>query len=356
MLRRLFFLLIAMVLVAGACGSDDGGEQVSIDDDRDAAESESTDPPAEVDGRYLAKAAEGTLEAETGRFEMVLSFGGEVDGQVLDAAMTTTGAYDTAVPATTMAMDMGEFLEDMAALAETEGDDLTGMEMLGDDLSMEMIQIDSMMYLRMPMLSALGAMMGGGTEDIGDKWIAVDMEEMGASLDEFGGGGVSSMDPSFYLEMLEGAGAEVTPLGALDVRGTATTGYAVDVSVSDAITAQADEETAAEIESQLEALGAGDVADLTIPMEIYVDANGDVRRVVIDMSFADVAAAMPDLGTEAGDIGDLSMNTTIDFFDLGSEDIVIDAPPADETVDLSTLGGMFGGAGGGLFGEDGGTR
>lgn len=355
MLRRLLFLLIALVLVAGACGSDDGGEQVSIDDDRDTSEPDAADPPAEVDGRYLAKAAADTLEAETGRFEMTMTFGGQMEGNDLDMAMTMTGSYDTSIPATTMSMDMGDLFAEMAALAEAEGEDTTGMDILGDDLSMEMIQIDSMLYLRMPMLSALGGMLGGGTEDMGDQWIAVDMDDMGAGVDEFGGG-VSSMDPSLYLEMLEGAGAEVTELGPVDVRGTATTGYSVDVSVSEAIAAQADEETAAELESQLEQLGAGDLGDLEIPMEIYIDSEGEVRRVVIDMSFADMASTIPDLGTGAAELGDLSMSMTIDFFDLGSDDIVIEAPPEDEIVDMSTLGGMFGGAGGGLFGEEGGTR
>jgi len=356
MLRRLFFLLIALVLVAGACGSDDGAEQVSIDDDRDASEPESSGASKQVSTQYLAEVAEDTLDAGTGRYEMTMTMGGEVDGDALDLSMVVTGSYDTEVPASTMSMDMGPMFDELAAMAEAEGEDVSGMDMLSGDLTMEMIQIDSMVYLRMPMLSALGGMFGGETDDMGDKWIAVDSDDLGMGSEGLTGGGMSTMDPSMYLELLEGSVGEVTELGSVDVRGTATTGYAVDVSVSEAMAAQTDEEAAAELESQLESLGAGDLGDLEIPMEIYVDGDGQVRRVNVDMSFADVASALPDLGSDPSMMGDFTMSMTIDFFDLGSEDIVIEAPPEDEIVDMSTLGGMFGGAGGDLFGGESGTR
>ncbi len=335
MTRRFIIPILALLaLVAAACGNKSADEVTSQEDD-----SEGGLAPSEVTGGYLAKVAKDTLDVETGRFEMTMDFSGEFDGTAIDASMTAEGAYDNSVPATQMSMDMGSFMDSMLDMAEASGEDMTGAEMLdGIDWSMETIQIGDTVYVRTGMFAMLGGLLGTEIDD--DTWFRADTGDMaGGDMESLTGAQTTGMDPDIYLEFMQGAGEDVEELGTEDIRGTEATGYRVEVSVADAIEAQVDDEAVAEMEEMFEQFGGGEYLELTFPVDIYVDGEGSVRRVVLAMDIADMGSA---LGMSDADLGGGSMeiSVTTDFFDFG-EDITIEAPPEDQVQDMEDLmGGM----------------
>jgi hypothetical protein len=328
--RRSIIVMAVLVLALGACGSDDP-EQVRVEDrEAEDASDASTKRPS-----FLARAATETLEAESGRVEMTMTFAGDVDGTPIDASMVMTGSYDSAVPASSLTMDMSSFLDELAA--QTGEDD--GLALFGEDMTIETVQVGSTVYMRMPFLDMIGDLVGADTSDLSGMWVAADLSEMNAEdLEAMGGSGITGLDPAAFLELAQGAGGEVEELGTVDVRGTSTTGYRVEITVADAVAMQG--EDASELESQLDLLGAEGIDELVIPMELYVDDDDRVRRVVTDMSFGDVAAAMPDM--DAAPSGDFAATLTVDFYDFGAPDIVIEAPPADAVIDADEMADLFG--------------
>jgi hypothetical protein len=328
-MRRVPLLLAVVAVLVAACSSD-SNEEVRLDVER-------LPEPAEVSAANLASAASQARGLSTGRFEMVMEFEIEGDGESMAFAMGATGEYDDSVPAVAMTMDLGSFMADMAAL---EGEPLPpGMD---GDMTMEMRQIGDVTYMSM---SGLADLFGPGGSPGGATWMKIDAEAMGVDTADLGGyGGMDDMgmDPSNILALVEGADGEVTDLGPGEVRGVPTNGFGVEISVAEAVAAQSTPEEAAALEDELRSLGMGAMADLTYPIEIHVDDDGLVRRIELsmDLSAGDMGMAVP--GGEFGD-GRFSMSVRIDFFDLGADDIVVVAPSDDEVMDLGDMfGGMMG--------------
>jgi hypothetical protein len=303
---RPFTLLIAVVAVAAACSSDS------------AVESSDGGSSSDVDVSLIARAADEVVDASTGRFEMALEYKGlpELDG----ATLTGEGEYDLDAAATRITMDLGGLVD------QIEGAGASPEEL---DTSFETITVGTTIYMSGDLFGAIPG--------LDAEWIRIDLDELGEG-NSLGDLGLDSLtqgqgaDPSATLEQLRALGS-IEEVGTEEVRGVATTHYAGDVRLGDAFD-QLDEAQ----RQAMAGLYGGDldaVADLTIPIDVWVDGSGLVRRVVQEVAFADLAPLVEDQGLgDADDLDGALVKTTIEYFDIG-EDVTVEAP--EDAVDLSEL-------------------
>jgi hypothetical protein len=293
MFRKSALVLAAPLLLATACAkeADQGALEV-----RTGAEAVSA----------LQAAPDAAADAGTAKFEMVMEM------TVMDQAVevVANGGYDSDAGQMSMTMDMGTLFEQMA---EAEGEPLPE----GFGGPWEMVADGDTVYLRMPILSMLT-----GT----DGWVSMSASDLGASAEL--GLGAGTYDPSKMLETLRGVGGEPEVVGEEAVRGVDTTHYRVEVDLAEAL-AQVPESQRASVEASLEQLG--DVGDGTMPIDVWIDADGLPRRLQMDM-----ASAMAQLSDD-----ELSMTMTMDFFGYG-DDVAIEVPSPDEVTSFSEVMGDFG--------------
>ena len=281
-----------LVLVLAACGGG-GGLKVQATAD------------------FLASAAQRTTDRQTGHMELTMSM--TVAGH--DVTFMADGAYDTVAQRMQMNLDMSSLVAQLGG-----GSSDAGMlrSVIGD--SIEMRFVEGVAYMKMPFLSQLS---GGDTA-----WVSFRADNAGSN--PFGP--VGGADPAAFLDYLRGAGAEVSELGHEDVRGVETTHLSTTITLRKALDS-APESERARIEEAIAKLGASadELLDTPIPVDVFVDRDGLVRRLHLVLS-------MP-IGEQSVD-GDIQM----DFFDFGT-DVSVDAPPADQVTDISgqlnKLGGSF---------------
>lgn len=70
-----------------------------------------------------------------------------------------------------------------------------------------------------------------------------------------------------------------------------------------------------------------DIPDVTIPIEVWIDADGAPRELVIHLDAATLAEVMEASGEDLG-MGDVDFNLTVRFDDVGDTSIVIKEPTA----------------------------
>ena len=93
-----------------------------------------------------------------------------------------------------------------------------------------------------------------------------------------------------------------------------------------------------------------------MPVEVWVDDDDRVRRIVLDLNMGDIMAGVAEqLGEDIGDFG-VSMTMSMDFTDYGDESIEIEVPEAsvditDEYLALLEGGGLGAAAGGSPLGS-----
>jgi hypothetical protein len=273
--RRVLLSLQLVVLIVGltACG----GDALSLDP--------------------VASAATKTVESGSSRVEFEIAM--KVAGESID--MTGSGAFDYADP-------RGEVTY------------LMQIPMVGE-VSMDMRMIGTKLYLRLPREIAGAALPGG------KPWAAVDL---GKSLEQ---AGLSSLDftqqqdPAQTLQYLRAASTGVKEAGSATVRGVQTTRYVGRMDFRKALDAGVDKLglPAAErakarkgMEWMLEQMGSK-----SIPFEVFVDEDGLLRRMAMDMS----------MKIEAEQI---TMAMRMDYFDFGV-DVDVEAPPAGDVSDVTSL-------------------
>jgi hypothetical protein len=179
---------------------------------------------------------------------------------------------------------------------------------LGPDASMEMIfdgHHGLVVYMRSPMFRTLPA----GT------WVKMDLEKL-AKKEGYDLGALmnaNQADPSQALRMLMASnGARVT--GTDRIRGVRTTRYAFQIDVDRLV------HDNKALEQFKAVVGTG-----SIPAQAWIDAQGRVRRLNVQMSFG-----AQQLGTP------MTMTITEDLYDFGVRANIV--PPPDSIVtDLSDL-------------------
>lgn len=291
MIRKLALALVAPVLVASACAHPADVAMITGDAALVA----------------LRSAPEAAARAGSARFEATVALESP-DGAF---TLTSSGAYSGTRMA--MEMDLGSAL---AGLAAGAGDDLPA----GFDEPMQVVVDGDTAYLRIPMLSGLTGVEG---------WLSATAEELEAAGGTLGLGEVTG-DPSQILQVLRGIAADVESVGSEEVRGVPTTRYHATVDLDRAID-QAPPARRHQIRAQVEGLGARLGA---VPVDVWVDADGLVRRMVVDLGEV-AAAAMGADGTAT---------MTLELFDYG-EDVPIDVPDPSDTTPIGQVLGAFGGGG-----------
>lgn len=150
-------------------------------------------------------------------------------------------------------------------------------------------------------------------------WVKVDTSRLAitspigaaASLDG------TATDPGGLLDALRGIGPDTHVVERVDLDGVPTTHYrgTVDIERAAAAAPAADR---ARLRAAFARLGL-DASVVSIPMDVWVDDDGDVRRVAADVSSGGATATV-----------------TIDYRDLGRPDpLAIPAP--DEVTDITSL-------------------
>jgi len=297
MLRKLAPALIVPLLAVTACATeaDDGAVEVR------------TGPEAVL---ALRAAPDVVTDAGTASFELVMEMSAEGES----FAITATGAYDATNGRMSMEMDMGAMFEDLAA---STGESIPA----GLDEPMRMVVDGATIYMRAPMLGSLGA---------GDGWLSYTPEDLGLTSEALGLG-AGTYDPSSYLESLRGVTGEPEVIGTEVVRGVETTHYRATMDLATALASVPDGRQRDLVEAQLGQLGEG-----TIPLDVWVDADGLPRRMEIDMG--EMFSSMG-LGAETSAV------MTMEYFDYG-QPVDIQVPSPDEVTPISEVLGGLGGLGG----------
>jgi hypothetical protein len=167
----------------------------------------------------------------------------------------------------------------------------------------------------------------------GKAWLKVDPSTFGtSSQNPFGS--LDSSNPTQILNTLQGAGT-VTKVGDEDVRGVHTVHYRADVDIAKAADKQG---LTPEKKQQLQQELGGQT---TVPEDVWLDDQGLVRRLAIDVT------ATPKAGTSTGAApGPIKTKVQMEFFDYGRATSAISAPPADQVTDLGQILGQLGQLGG----------
>ena len=125
--------------------------------------------------------------------------------------------------------------------------------------------------------------------------------------------------PSDALGLLRGAGA-VSEVGSETIRGVATTHYhaVIDLNRYPSAVPASLRAAAAENSARLERL----TGQSTLPLDVWIDANGLVRRLALDLSVCSSA-------------GTVAATMSMDLYDYGRQPAVT-PPPASEVTDITS--------------------
>lgn len=317
------------------------------------------DPTATVTDRaqlVLADAARASSEASF-RYEAWMapatdaSADPAVDGDPSRTEPGVTGEVDEGWLHTTVDMAVA-----VPALGEAMGDAVGGdgedLDLPPGDLTSETITDGSVAFVHLPFL---GAMPGGEPDPtsappdeetitaflvLRDGWGRVDLGglspgEVPRML------GAEMLDPRLFLRMVErGRNVESTRTTRID--GTEARGLRADVSYESMIVAQGLDPADARdrFEDLLSRAGDGDpeeveaaVTDVLateLPVEVWVDPDGHVRRATMVVDLAAVLGAARDVVDEPIPDGVGGLALSLDLFDYDDPSIVV-TPPASST-------------------------
>lgn len=180
-------------------------------------------------------------------------------------------------------------------------------------------------FLRMPNLAVAAA---------GREWFRMDFEALTEASGVEGLGEVfqsQSNDPGSALLYLEGVAGEVEKIGEERIRGANTTWYGATVDLAKVADAAPDEETADAIRAQSEVF-----ALTRMPVEVWVDSEGRVRRVLQKIDYSKAAKS----GRFRAGTLPASAEMTQEYYDFGTA-VAVEVPPSDEVAQFSEVLGRI---------------
>jgi hypothetical protein len=304
--RRILAAALVPLTALAACGG--GSETAEVSDTvvplTSTTTTSASDPGAPSDdgieaqagppavAAVLRSAPEAAAEAGTGRVDFSMEMEMPEIGTVTFGG---AGAFDEAAGAMTMTVDMGAMLRQVA---EATGEQLPP----GLDDPMQVVIVGDVFYLSMPQL-----------DQSDGRWITGSLDELTGT--DLGMG--STSDPAAMLDSLGGVSDDVQEVGREQVRGVETTRYRASVDVMRAL-----EELPPADRDRL-AAQIGMFGDVPIPVEVWIDDDGLVRR--FDMVYDDLLTAA------AGE--SVSASMSMEFYAYG-EPVEISPPPPGETVPI----------------------
>ena len=216
-------------------------------------------------------------------------------------------------------------------------------DVFGDtDMTMETISDGDTLYIRAPFFATLGEMMPTGATPgadelaaLGDGWGSVSVAGLGEVLPEDVAASIAgqqSFNPRAAVEMMENAEG-VEELGTEEIDGVTQRGLRADVTFADLIrTSGIDPETYAETDGADAEAMMGELIDMRMPVEVWVDDDGYLRTLTYTLSMGDLIGAMDaDLPGGAG-LGELDFVYAIRFADYGA-DFTFETP--SEATDIT---------------------
>lgn len=284
-------LALAAALALAACGG--GVEPRSVEDagapattvaagDAPATTLPAAPGPDAEPVAVLDDTIERTASAESGRYELVVTYDTGPVGAEPVAPLRATGEFT----------DQGRSLRLELDLGEPVG-------------TLEEVIVDGVAYVTVP---------GVGCQQL-------DLSDL---LSSVGGSGGGAMDPGAFLEQLRAVDGDVAEVGSLDVRGVPTTHYAASYTLSDALAAMPDEQ--AQALEQMYATLPPSFLDAEQAVDVFIGDDGLVRRMQVATTSADVeGVALP------------STTTIMDWFDYGA-DVTVEAPSSCDATGVSPFG------------------
>ena len=152
------------------------------------------------------------------------------------------------------------------------------------------------------------------------QWVKLSPGELSTSLSPQGVTPVLGTDAEALLQALQGvSNGSIARVGADTVRGVPTIRYHADVNLQLALS-----KLPAGLQSRLQGELASVANPTAIPVEVWIDSAGLVRRVAISVT------VHPKNGTP------VRLDASFDLFDFGVP-VSVQPPPANEVTDLSAL-------------------
>jgi hypothetical protein len=255
----------------------------------------------------LAAVAASTIDAGSARMSMTMTVPG-----VDHASLTADGITDFASGNSQMTMDMGALMG-LAGAGDALG---------GGDFTVEMRMVDGVVYMRYPEM--MSQFLGG------KPWISIDATAALGTENPGMTGPLGQADPTKFLEYLATVSSGVEETGRETVRDVETTKYHAVIDFEKAVEQVAPEtfemlgvepnELADELAQMQSVIGA------ELPVDVWVDDDGLLRRMRMEMTIEGQSATVD-----------------MEMFDYGV-DVAVEAPPADEVGDMSSLLGGVGSA------------
>jgi hypothetical protein len=234
-------------------------------------------------------------------------------------ALAGEGAFDTASERASFAMDMSSLAKLLgglvAGLGGTSGDlpdfdDPSGWKI-------EVVQDGDVGYVRLP---AIDSRLPDGKSWV--RGMAGDVKAGGFDFEELES--FTQSDPRDVLASLRGLTGDIETVGTEELRGVETTHYrAVLDPIELAEHAAAGRADATSLVDELSTQGG--ITD--VPLDVWIDANGLVRKLSLDFS-----------ATDPGTSRSSHVALAFELWDYG-EQVEIDVPSASQVVDASALRG-----------------
>jgi hypothetical protein len=270
-------------------------------------------PAAKLSGNVVLASVETTAATKSARESMTVSTSGS---GALAFSMTANGVVN-------FATGDSEFTADLGGAASSF---LPG--------GLDMRVVNKVAYLKLP--ASISGLFGGGS-GTGDKWLEIAPKTSGGSS-AFSNLGQS--DPTQALGALERVSDDVKEVGTATVRGVETKHYTATIDFAKAID---NAKIPKALRGKAEGLFGNGAKAPSVPVDVYVDADGHLRRMTLEMNLGSFAAGATG-ATGASGVSLPTITMTLDLYDFGTP-VNVEAPPANEIVQLPKLGAM-GGAGG----------
>ncbi|MFJ7295903.1 hypothetical protein [Streptomyces collinus] len=227
--------------------------------------------------------------------------------QAVRSAYDRTAEEDTAkvkLRVRTSAQGASQTANGQGAVDLDDGDSVMTLTVQGRQIEQRVV--DQVLYQRMPEGRAPG----------GKPWIKIDLGKVAAQQ---GTGDRSMSDPAqsaAYAKAI--SDKDVTKKGTATVNGVETMHYRVSVDVAE--------------------LPDGDTlrkqVGPTLPMDVWLDDEGRMRRQQIDMTVESPEAAQRSSAEASSAPGKVTVRTVMDFTDFGTE-VEADEPPAGQVTDMT---------------------
>lgn len=336
-------MAVATALVGSACadGADDraGGDQVVTGD-----------VDFEATGRFLAAASERSA-GEPHRVEASISLhvAGGGDELSIDEVPIVTGVQDG--DRYSYQLDMQEFMDQFTSEAGGPRPAIAA-----EDYMIEAAGDAETMYIRAPLYAALVEQAPPGRDtgaygelaSLGDSWGRVDRRALDdlsvAQLQQLTGAPTSaSGDPQVLLDLVAGAD-DVEELGTDEIAGTGVNGSSAELGMGEMMEAGGTDPDDFVDQMAANETGPGDaearaalaerMLDAEVPVEVWVDGEGYVRRISVETDFVDILGTAFLLVSDE-DIDEFRVGSTTDYSGYGDEAIAIELPT--DAVDATDI-------------------